>query len=287
MRKIVLVTDSSAALPDSLRQQMEAAGCFVCCDLQVWLGEQELRTSDQAQVEEALLLAQLAGSPVKTAGVSGGVFVEVYQQLAEQGFEAVLSVHLAAGLSATYQAACWAAGQVDIPVAVVDSQTAGMGLGYPLIRLYEHLEAEGDLARAVELAELWTGDAEVLFWVPSLEPLKRGGRINPALARVGQLLHVQPLVSLQAGRLQLLERPRNPERALELLIQRVEASCRERASLDAGLGRVEAIHYLGNLGQAWALRQSLGPLADSAQLLPLPPVLAAHTGAGVLAAIVF
>jgi DegV family protein with EDD domain len=124
----------------------------------------------------------------------------------------------------------------------------------------------------------------VLFYVPSLEQLRRGGRIGAAASLVGTMLSIKPLLTLREGLIVPLERVRTAARA----VQRLQELA---ASAVSALDPAEvAVHYFGNRPEAEefarTLAHSVGKEADDVVLSPLPAVLAAHTGLGVLAVVI-
>lgn len=298
VRSIALVTDSASSLPAECLQALEAAGGFALIDLPVRVADQPLAALPGRQVDEAIAMAHVQGQQVSTSGAAPGALADLYQGLADQGFSAVLSVHMSAALSGTYDAARLAAGMVSIPVAVVDSQTLALALGEVLLQLHRILESLEDLTEAADLARRLSSAADLFFFIPTLDALKRGGRVHPALAMVGQMFQIRPVASIAEGRLTYLERPRTTGRAIERLRDiTLQTAAAHRAAgwgawgleglMDsAPAGQVVAVQYSGNLEQALDFKASLGPAAAGARVCPLPPVLSAHAGLGALATVV-
>lgn len=302
VRSLALVTDSSAAIPAALVASLKAEGGFAVAHLPVTVGGRHLDTLSADQLDEAIAMAHVQGQQVTTSGASPGQFVDLYEQLAEQGYSGVVSMHLSGQLSGTCDAARVAANMVDIPVAVVDSLNLAMGLGEPVVRLHRLLAHENNLEKAIALAEELCATADLYFFIPTLDALKRGGRVSPALAMVGQMFQIRPVATVLDGRLHYIERPRTTAKAIERLVAITQKACASRYGelpLDAPLehrdapallqraGQVVAIHYSGNYKQAQKLKQDLGPIAHDAQLTPLPAVLSAHAGLGALATVIF
>lgn len=302
MRSIALVTDSSAALPAATLEQLKAEGGFSLVELPVTVGDRALNDLPTDQIDAAIALAHVQGEQVLTSGVAPGTLVDAYEQLAAQGYSAIISVHLSGELSGTCDAARLAAQLVDVPVAVVDSLNLAMGLGEPVLRLHRLLAREQDLEQATAVAEELCASTELFFFIPTLDALKRGGRVSPALAMVGQMFQIRPVATVLDGKLHYVERPRTTAKAIERLAALTEQASSERAGelpLDVPLkdresanllrrqGQVVAIHYSGNEEQAREFQKALGPIASGAVLTPLPPVLSAHAGLGALAAVIF
>ncbi|MGV3103401.1 DegV family protein [Rothia sp. 32237D007AR] len=302
MRTIALVTDSSVALPDDALEQLKAEGGFSVLELPVTVAGRSVSGVPANHIDAAIALAHAQGEQILTSGGAPGALVDIYEQLAAQGYSAIISMHLSGELSGTCDAARLAARLVDIPVVVIDSLSLAMGLGEPVLRLHRLLAKEEDLEQATALAEELCASTELFFFLPTLDALKRGGRVNAALAMVGQMFQIRPVATMVDGKLHYVERPRSTAKAIEKLAALTEQASSQRAGelpldvhlkdgetahLVRRLGRVVAIHYSGNKGQALDFKRSLGSIAAEAVVTPLPAVLSAHSGLGALAAVIF
>lgn len=240
--------------------------------------------TDGEDVDSALSIALAAGRPVRTSRPAPGQFERVYRGFEQAGFEGVVSLHLSGKLSGTADSARVAAERVGIPVQVVDSQSAGMALGFAVRSAVRAAAACADAAtvRAAALGRL--SGAEVFFYVPSLEQLRRGGRIGAAATLVGTVLAIKPILCLRDGLIVPFERIRTAARAVPRLRELAVQAARARR--DPAL----AVHYFGNRGEAERFAADvagdLGLAAHDVAISPMPAVLAAHTGLGVLAVIV-
>jgi DegV family protein with EDD domain len=276
-RAVAVVTDSSATLPADV---VEKYGVTVV-PLQVVLGGQV--GSEGVDVSEADVVAALrAQLPVNTSRPSPAAFSAAYQQLADAGTGGVVSVHLSGGLSGTVEAARLAAADAAVPVRVVDSRSTAMGLGYPALLAAELAAADGTLDDVAAAAEAAVERTRTLFYVDSLDALRRGGRIGQAAALVGSALSVKPLLHVDRGRIAVLERVRTTSRALA----RLEAI----AADDAGSGPVDVtVHHLAAAERAAGLADRLRarlPGVQTMQVLPVGAAVAAHVGLGLLAVVI-
>jgi DegV family protein with EDD domain len=269
-----VVTDSTACLPAGVA---DAAGLAVV-PLTVTLSGQDGREGiDVTPGDVARALAERRGS-VTTSRPAPAEFALAYRGLLDRGATGVVSVHLSARLSGTYSSAVLAAEEFDGRVVVVDSATAGMAVGFAAL---EAAEAVGDLdacrAAAAEAAER----TSVLFYVDTLEYLRRGGRIGAASALVGTALSVKPILHVAGGEVVLREKVRTSTRAL--------ARMADLAAEAAGDSDVDiAVQHLGALDRAKALHDELsvrlGARVRRSYLSEVGAVVAAHTGPGVIGA---
>ena len=275
--RVAIVTDSTAYLPGEVVQRH---GVRVV-PLQVVIGGtsyDEGSGVSSATVAEALR----KWTPVSTSRPGPFAFLSAYEQAAEEGCTAVVSIHLSADMSGTYESAVLGARDAPVPVRVVDSRSLGMGLGFAVITAAELAATGAGVDEVAVAAEKRAADSTTVFYVDTLEHLRRGGRIGAAAAFLGSALAVKPLLHLVDGHIEPLEKVRTAARA----IARLEELTSERA----GDSRVDvAVQHLANLERAEALAERLrGRLPGLADLhvSEIGAVVGAHVGPGMLAVVV-
>lgn len=335
--RIAVVTDSAAALDPQLVQRLSACGNFVLVPMPVTIrtpGEPDRQLQDltAAEVDEAIMLAHVMGQTVSTSGPAPGVFADVYDDLASRGFTHVVSVHLSGELSGTVEAARTGARLSRLGVegvSVVDSRTVAGAYGHAVVRALEVLNAASagssveypSPAQLVDYIQSVCEQSTLYFYIPTLDALRRGGRVSPALAMVGQMFQIKPIGTITEGKLAYVERPRTAARALERLVEVTVQTCREHQhaaaltsaaapdmdSSRAGFslkatprGEVVAVHHVGNAAQAVQLYEQVQQMLGESSLVhtaassapeflvsALPPVLSAHSGLGAVALVVY
>lgn len=276
-RSVAIVTDSTAYLPRSTVAQREVR----VVPLTVVLGDEALEDGTE---HAARRLAQALGQKqaVTTSRPSPAEFAEVYRSAAEDGAVGIVSLHLSSEISGTYDAALLAAREAPVPVRVVDSGMIAMALGFSVLAASDAVDAGGSLDDAVAAAVKRAGATRAVFYVDTLEHLRRGGRIGTAQALLGSAFAVKPLLELADGRIEPLEKVRTASRAI--------ARLEELAVEHAGAGPVDvAVHHLAAEERASQLAERLrGRLHGLVDLhvSEVGAVLGAHTGPGLLGAVV-
>ncbi|MFE0457681.1 DegV family protein [Kitasatospora sp. NPDC058965] len=275
--QLALVTDSTAYLPQDVidRHRIAVVPLSVVVADAVLTEGVEISPKD---VAEALRTKQR----LTTSRPNPETFAAAYRAAAEAGATGVVSVHLSGELSGTAEAAVLAAAEAPIPVRVVDSRLVGMALGYPVLAAAEArdagLDLDGVAAAARRRAELTRG----YFYVDTLEHLRRGGRIGAARALIGSALAVKPLLHLEGGRIEPLEKVRTASRAI--------ARLEELAVEQAGEGAVDiTVHHLAAEDRAEPLAARLRervPGLRSLYVTEVGAVIGAHVGPGLLAVVV-
>ncbi|WP_210650725.1 DegV family protein [Nocardioides sp. SYSU D00065] len=278
MSRVVVVTDSTASLPADVAQ---SRGIRVV-PLQVVIGAKVLDEGPDGATPEVVAQALRDFVPVSTSRPAPALFADLYRRLASEGAEEIVSVHLSREMSGTFESAQLAALEVELPVHVVDSGQVGIATGYAALTAADLLDAGGSAKEAAEAALARGAAASSLFYVDTLEYLRRGGRIGAAAAIFGSALSVKPLLEIAEGRVVPRERVRTASRALARLA--------ELAVEVAGDQPVDVcVAHLANVERAAELTATLAErLADGLEgrevmCGELGAVLGAHVGPGMVA----
>jgi DegV family protein with EDD domain len=277
--RVALVTDSTAYLPSALLDGLDIR----VVPLHVVVGG---RThSEGVDIDPAAVAAALrAFTPVTTSRPTPAAFIDAYEAAAAAGADSVVSVHLSEAMSSTIGSAHLAASESPIPVTVIDSRALGMVMGFAVLagaRLAAGGASAGEVADAVRAT---CAGASVMFYVDTLEYLRRGGRIGKAGAMLGSALAIKPILGLRDGQIVPLERVRTSAKALARMVDlATDAARRARES-----GRIVdiCVQHLDFAGRAEELAVALGervPDAGEVRVGELGAVVGAHVGPGTVA----
>ncbi|MFE9372408.1 DegV family protein [Streptomyces sp. NPDC006711] len=276
-RHVAIVTDSTAYLPPQTMERHR----ITAVPLTVVLGDRALEEGTEISAR-SLAVALQKRRPVTTSRPSPEVFAAAYRKIAESGATGIVSLHLSAEFSGTYDAAVLAAKDAPVPVRVVDTGMVAMALGFCALAAAQAADADGTLDEAVAAAEKRAAETSAFFYVDTLDYLRRSGRIGAAQALLGSALAVKPLLQLVDGRIDMLEKVRTASRA----IARLEEIVVDRA----GTRPVDiAVHHLAAPERAATLAERLRtrvPGLVDLHTSEVGAVIGAHTGPGLLGAIV-
>lgn len=273
---VAVVTDSTCYLPRGVAAEHQVR----VVPVQVIIGGQpyDETDDDQAQrVADALADWQV----VTTSRPSPERFSRAIIDAQEHGAEGVVIATLSAALSATYESALLAAKEASLPVAVVDSGSIAMGLGFAVLDGADAAAGGAPLDRVAHVIRRSAERATVLFYVDTLEYLRRGGRVSAARAAVGQALQVKPLLRVTDGRVEMFDKVRTAGKALARLAE---------LAVDAaqGSGVRIAVQHLAAAERADALAAQLRGLLPGVPMVqgPVGGVVGAHVGPGMVAVVV-
>lgn len=272
-----IVTDSTADLQP---EEAETLGITIV-PLTVFFGEEAYL--DNVELDNASFYSKLQISKElpRTSQPSPASFQAAFTRLIEEGADGIISVHLSAKLSGTYQSACTARDTLPeslrkVPIEVIDSRSASAGMSLALKRAAE--EARQNLRLEEIKAHLIDQfvRTRIIAVLDTLEFVKRGGRIGSAEALLGNMLSFKPIIALKDGEVVPLERPRTRGKAYARVAQIIAESgplqelAIAEASEEVGLQLAEALRsiYRGEISH-----------------YKLGSVLGAHTGPGTVAAV--
>ena len=226
--------------------------------------------------------ARLRESPLlpSTSQPSVGDFLACFEPLVGAGRD-VISVHLASGLSGTYEAAAEAAQVVADEghpgrVEVVDSQTGAGGLGCLVVAAARVAEQGAELNAVVDAVRHARERLEIWFCLDTLEYLRRGGRIGAAQAMLGTALKVKPILTF-GTEIAPVGRVRTRRRALERMDAYLD-ELHDRGATDWVVQHAQSPEDAEHLVAQGAAIFGAEPLFCT----QVGPVLGAHLGSGML-----
>ena len=223
MSKIALVTDSTTYMPPELVKKYNIS---VAPQVLIW-GDQTYKDGIDIESREFFTRLKTAKVMPSTSQVAVISFQEIFQDLVEKGFD-VLALLVSSKLSGTIQSAVQARDLMSSArekINVVDSQSVAMALGFQVLAVARAIEDGASLKDAMALAERSHEYTGVCFAVDTLEFLHRGGRIGGAQRFLGTMLNMKPILAIQDGRVEGIDRIRTKgkaqDRVLELTMEKV------------------------------------------------------------------
>lgn len=270
---VALVTDSTAGL-ERLAPRL---GCAVV-PLALEIDGILYREGPELSAATFYRLLEEAAAPPATLPPGVDEFVRAYEPLLAK-HESVLSIHISGELSQTVDRAREAARRLSAEdrIVVIDSRLAGAALGLLCLEARTRLDRGASLAEARAAVERIARSTRVYFSVYSLDFLYLGGRLERVRGSGSRVADDRPILTLEKGRLALVERVIGETTRVERTVQLVEQ--------EFGVGEplVAAVTHAGQRGEVAAsrLRQLLcgnGAAVDIRFSTPLGPVLCAHTG---------
>lgn len=278
MKNISIITDSCSDLPINLLKEMDikiVPQHYRFDDQTEYGGEKEISRSEfYSRIRN--------GEIAQTSACSPSSAVSILKQELDKGND-LICIPISSALSCTYNVIRMAALELadDYPeqkIAVIDSLTASVAQGmmiYTACRMRNEGQAFEEIIDHIESHKL---SYHIEFFVDDLGCLARGGRLNPALAKIGGVLGIKPILYVtDQGTIEVGAKGRRVSGAKKIMKERFLASHAEQSS-------IVGIVHADNLESALALKKEL-ELEDEFEhvfISELCPAIGSHTGADCL-----
>jgi len=216
---IKIVTDSTCDLPPGYYEEYDIS----VVPINIQFGTETYR--DGVDIDRETFYAKIdeLGVLPTTSQPSSGQFEEHYRRLAAEGADDIISLHVTAKLSGTYQSAELTRGMVADQVRIhpFDSACGSAGLGFMAVEAAQMARAGKEvaeiLARMNEIRERMT----LVLSIKDMRFAQMSGRVGRLQGSLASLLNVKPIVLLQDGVIDVVEKVRSQSRAISRLIKMV------------------------------------------------------------------
>lgn len=276
MSQIAIVTDSTAYIPKELVDQYNLT---VAPQVLIW-GEETFQDGIDIQPDEFYQRLKSAKVMPTTSQVSIATMKSTFEDLIEKGYD-VLGIFISSKLSGTIQSAIQAKEMMENAsekVTLVDSYSTSMALGYQVLMVARAVVDGANIKEAVALAEKAREHTGVYFAVDTLEFLHRGGRIGGAQRFLGTALNMKPVLAVQDGRVEAVERIRTKTKALERVLELVIEKTRGKSPV-----RLATLHASAEDEARILLDKATKELdATESILTTVSPVVGTHAGPGTV-----
>lgn len=276
MARIRIVTDTDSSLPSQVADEYG----IVQVPITIHFGEETYKDVEEIDCAKTFARIDRDGVLPTTSAPSPGDFAEAYRRAFDMGGDEVICFTVSSEVSATYKSALTGKEMIeDKGVTVVDTRSLSLGQGYMVLEAAE-LARQGRVKDEIIARAKSIGDRSHLFAALStLKYMAMSGRIGHLTAGMANLLNIKPILSIQDGKLDLLEKVRTKgkswQRVIELVVHQV------------GNHQIEKLSILhANASEdAKAFRKQLCDQIQyqgSAPLYEINPGLSIHAGAGLV-----
>lgn len=278
--KIAVVTDSTAYLSpeEAAANNIHVVPIPVTLDGQTYREGVDISTSDFYEK-----MANSSSFPT-TSQTPIGQLMEVYQGLADDGYDAVISIHLTRAITGYLDTVEQLAEQMKdtIKIVPIDSHLTVKMMGYLALEAAKLASEGDDLDDIVKKVKEYRDTFNNVFVVDDLQNLVRGGRLSNASAFVGSILKIKPLLTMHT--------PTHAIEAFEKVRSMKKAKLRCEQIFDEDIAKldypVRAMVVHANApeeGQKWLDKLQADHPDISFELSYFGPVIGSHLGQGALA----
>lgn len=276
MTHVAVLTDSCASIPQELLERLNIRTVAYY----IHRGQEVLRDLVTVQRDEFLRWLMTARVLPTTASPGPGDYFAAYKQLAEEGRDQIISIHMTSKGSGAYQAATVAQSMMQdeyphIQIEVVDTRNVSLCQGWMVIEAARAALAGLSLDHITALVKKMIPTTRMIQTADTLKYLYLGGRIGKAQHLVGSMLNIKPLIGMVEGVIVPLGRTHSRGQAYQKMADMVAET------VGRGKAKVAYVHA-GALREVEKIRELVEAKVEVVEsfIAELSPALAVHTGPG-------
>jgi DegV family protein with EDD domain len=279
MSHIAIITDTDSSLPFELAKEYG----IIQVPIIIQFGEESFRDAYEIDNDSLFTRIDREGKLPTTAAPSPGQFVEAFKNALDSGADSVLCFNISSEMSATYVSARQAAETLPGKrIEVLDTRSLAMGQGYMVLAAAEAVAHGASVEEAIAAAEDVRSRTYLFGALATLKYIAMSGRVSHLAASMAGLLDIKPVLTLQNGKLELLEKIRTQgkswNRAVELSVEKAAGRKIEKMAI-LNVKAPESAHQFESLIHAAM------PCPDKITFTDITPGLSVHTGAGMVAVV--
>lgn len=276
MSRIRIVTDTDSSLPTQIAEEYG----IIQVPITIHFGEETFKDVEEIDCTQTFARIDREGKLPTTSAPSPGDFADAYQRALDSGAEEILCFTVSGEVSATYKSALTGKDMIDGGmVTVVDTRSLSLGQGYMVM---EAAKLAGQGKRSEEIVDQVQEIRERSHLYAALSTLRymaMSGRIDHLTAGMANLLNIKPILSIQDGKLDLLEKVRTKGKSWQRVIELVREQVGKK-----GIEKLSILHA-DALEDAELFKEQLCneiQCLESTPCYEINPGLSVHAGSGLV-----
>ncbi|MCC8066977.1 MAG: DegV family protein [Clostridiales bacterium] len=282
MKTIAIVTDSNSGIT---QEEAKRLGIYVI-PMPFYING-NLFYEDVNLTQEEFYRYLETGAEISTSMPVIGEVTDLWDGLLKE-YEEIIHIPMSSGLSGTCNTAMMLAQQYDGRVHVIDNKRISVTQKQSALDAKAMVEAGYDAEQICERLMQTRYDASIYITLETLYYLKKGGRITPAAAAIGSLLHIKPVLQIQGDKLDSYAKARTKKAARTIMLDAIRKDIRERFGSDESSEDMQiAMAYSGSYSEevrSWKQEMEETFPAHKGKILadPLALSVSCHIGAGAI-----
>ena len=280
MSNIAVITDSNSGIT---QQQAEELGIFVL-PMPFMIDGEEYFEGINLTVEEFFEKLK-SDKEISTSQPTPESVLSLWDRLLNEGYDEIVHIPMSSGLSSSCQTAIVLADDYDGRVQVVNNQRISVTQRQSVLDAIHLAEAGKSAVEIREILEKEKLEASIYIMLDTLTYLKRGGRITPAAAALGNLLRLKPVLQIQGEKLDAFAKARTAKQGKSIMIEALTKDIHDRFHDNENGDIAIEIAHTENLEAAMELKKELEQVFPGTDIYVdhLSLSVSCHIGPGSLA----
>ena len=274
MKKVAIITDSSAYLPEEIVNELN----LHVVPLTLHWEDETYRDGEDIRAEEFYERLANADTIPTTSQTTVGEFERLFKELLDKDY-AIFAILISSGISGTYDSAIQAQSNFPgEPIEVMDSRLVSMALGFMVMTVARAAKTGASLSECKALAQEVYPKIGVYFTVDTLKYLNKGGRINTAKRLLGSALNIKPIMEIRDGKIELVESVRSRKKAVRRMLDLAARDIDGREPV-----KISTFHAAAPEDNQALMAEAVERFNPVETVTTyVSPVIGAHTGPGTL-----
>lgn len=228
MNGFAIFTDGDVDVPSPYDREITLLPQYYYFHKDAIYGDEQLLSREE-------FFEQLQSSRAYTAGVNPALVHSRFEEVLKEGCD-ILCITVSSGLSGSWNTICAAADKLlenypERRIETIDSLSATLGSGFLCVDALEMKKQGKSLQETAAAIRERLKRIDLYFIVDDFKYLVQGGRVSPAVGKIGDILDIKVILTMREGRIVPYRKNRGLSSALKNLHQIVAS--RETARLGA------------------------------------------------------
>lgn len=274
MKKVVIVTDSTAYLP---QEYVDDLGVYVVPLSFTWDGVNYRDGIDMKPDEFYTRLSKSSTIPT-TSQATVGDFSTVYEKILAEG-NSILTLPISSGISGTINSAIQAKELFKgASIEILETKLVSMALSFQVLAAARAARDGASLDECKQIAIKAYDHIGVFFVVDTLKYLHAGGRIGGGKRFLGTALNIKPILEIRDGKIEAVKSVISINKAVDAMIELIDSAVDGRSPV-----RVSVFHALAEQKAIALLDRAVKHFnAIEGILSQVSPAVGCHVGPGTL-----
>lgn len=279
MSKVAIVSDSNSGITQAEAKELG----ITVLPMPFFIDDKTLY--EDIDLDQEGFYQMLAGDVnISTSMPVVGNLVDAWDELLKE-YDEIVHIPMSSGLSGSCQTAMMMANDYDEKVQVVDNQRISVTLRQSVLDAMALAEKGFSAKEIKEILEREKLESSIYIMVDTLEYLRKGGRITPAVAAIGSLLKLKPVLQIQGEKLDSFAKARTTKQAKSMMIDAMKKDFAERFNDAEGKNMYLEVAYTYDLDAAEVFKAEVEEAFPGMDVVmkPLSLSVSCHIGPGALA----
>ncbi|MGL4790531.1 MAG: DegV family protein [Anaerotignaceae bacterium] len=280
MKKIAIITDSNSGLTQAEANDL---GIFIIPMPFNIDGTDYLEGINLSTEEFYRLLGN--GADVHTSQPAIGDILDLWNSILKD-YDEIVHIPMSSSMSSSYETAQMLSKDFNGKVYIVNNQRISISQKNSVFEAMELAKSGKNAIEIKDFLEKTKSDSSIYITLDTLKYLKKGGRITPAAATLGELLKIKPVLQIQCDKLDAFSKARTKKQAKKIMLDAIKNDIKNRFnSPESGEGMVIQLAYTGEKDEIMEFYKEVKEIYPNHQINadPLSLSVSCHIGPGAIA----